>query len=636
MYKHFLSLLAFFCTLLSSYAQLKIEKPTLTSTNKAFAIVIDEESYLHTKDAVKVYQKAVESDGTPTYIISGTFARPDDVKKEILKLYKTKQSLEGVVFIGDIPIPVILNNSHRNQSGIASDRFYDDFSLNFEYVKQDDNQKLVHFYNLAISPSRLYPSIYSARIYYPKLRKEETYEALNSYLAKVSRMRRDNILDHVVTSTEAKFYSGCPIALKDELKAYKEYFPFLKKQVGDLKQLDFDANLIANEMYRKEVDLFFLRADSTPAFTHSAINRQITQPQYIFLDIDSAGAFNHFDYTAANYIFNSGNTIATWANSGSISKEGWSINAIGLLSYGVRLGHVHNLNLALGTHLFGDPTSHFRTLDTEKLNEKIASENNNTYWTNLIKKNNPTYQNLALSKLDSKGSDFSKTLLSEFNNSPYRTVRLQALYLLAACNNDDFATAVSKGLTDEYEMIAQQSANYAAKIGDTSLIAPLAYVSINDKSRLRVQQTVNKALDVFDKRLVEASLTQALRSSNRIGKEEEITAIRSSFSQKNASELALEKLLDKAAPTVERLAQLNLLRSGNYHEHIRSYLALIADKNETIELRVALTGIIGDFIYSRERNNIILNCQAILKTKIPKELKNEIGRTLMTLGYIYP
>lgn len=636
MYKHLLPLLAFICTLLSSYAQLKIEKPTLTSINKAFAIIIDEESYLHTKDAVKAYQKAVENDGIPTYIISGTFARPDEVKKEILKLHKTKQSLEGVVFIGDIPIPVILNNDLRDQSGIASDRFYDDFSLNFEYVKQDENQKIVHYYSLAVSPRRLNPSIYSARIYFPKLLKEEKYEALNSYLLKASRMRRDNILDHVVTSTTTDFYSGCPVALKDELKVYKEYFPFLKKQVGGLKQLDFDENLITNEMYRKEVDLFFLRADSIPTFTHPAINRQITQPQYIFLDVDSAGAFNQLGYSAANYIFNPGNTIATRANSGAISKEGWPINAIGLLSYGVRLGHVHNLNLELGTHLFGDPTSHFGTLDAEKLNEKITSENNNTYWTTLIKKNNPIYQNLALSKLDSKSPGFSKTVFSEFNNSPYRTVRLQALYLLAECNNGDFVNAVSKGLTDEYEMIAQQSASYAANIGDTALIAPLADLSINDKSRLRVQRRVTTALRVFDKHLVEASLTQTLLGSNRIHKEEEIAAIRSSFSQATATELALEKLLDKTIPTTERLEQLVLLRNGPHHEHITSYLALIADKNETIALRVALTNMLGDFIYSKERDNIIWTCQAILKTKIPKELRSEIGRTLMKLENISP
>lgn len=633
MYQYLLPTLFFMCAWLSTYAQLKIEKPTLTSSNKAFAIIIDEESYAHTLDAIKAYRKTIENDGIPTYIISGTFVRPDDVKKEILKLHKTKQSLEGVVFIGDIPIPMIQHGDIRTQAGIASDRFYDDFSLNFEYVKQDGEQKLIHYYNLTVSPNKLHPSIYSARIYYPSLNKEEAYEAMNSYLAKVSRMRRDNILDHFVTSTATNFYSGCPIALKDEIKAYKEYFPFLKKQVGGLKQLDFNANLITNEMYRKEVDLFLLQADSVPKFLHSGSNLQITQPQYIFLEMDSAGAFNHFDYTAAKCIFNPGSTVATRANSGSICKEKRSINEIGLLSYAVRLGHVHNLNLEIGTHLFGDPTFHFGTPDTEKLNEKITSENDTTYWTTLLKKNNPIYQNLALSRLDSKSAAFSTIVLSQFENSPYRTVRLQALNLLAASNSDVFVTAVSKGLTDEYEMIARQSASYAAKIGDTSLIAPLVYVLVNDKSRLQVQQFVATALEVFDRRLVETSLIQALENSNRLNKETEIADVTSSFSQMTVAEQALEKLLDKATPTTERLAQVTLLQDRNYHPYIAAYLTVVADKNEPTALRVALAGILGDFTYSNARNNIVMNCQAILKTRIPKELKSQIGQTITKLGY---
>ncbi|WP_164122513.1 hypothetical protein [Sphingobacterium sp. xlx-130] len=114
--------------------------------------------------------------------------------------------------------------------------------------------------------------------------------------------------------------------------------------------------------------------------------------------------------------------------------------------------------------------------------------------------------------------------------------------------------------------------------------------------------------------------------------ETEIADVISSFSQMTVTEQALEKLLDKADPTTERIAQITLLQDCNYHQYLTAYLTVVAGKNKPTELRAALTGILGDFTYSSARNNIVMNCQAILKTRIPKELKNQIGKTINKLN----
>lgn len=60
-----------------------------------------------TGGAVEAYRDALEADGLSTYIVSGNWKNPDEVKAEIIKLNKRKPVLEGVVFIGDIPVALI-------------------------------------------------------------------------------------------------------------------------------------------------------------------------------------------------------------------------------------------------------------------------------------------------------------------------------------------------------------------------------------------------------------------------------------------------------------------------------------------------------------------------------------------------
>lgn len=725
MHKLFLYI-GLYCTTLSvAVAQIKIEKPISKSANKAFAIFIDQTTYDKTEDAVRAYQKAVEADGLPTYIISGHFDKPDDVKKEIIKLYNTKQSLEGVVFVGDIPVPMIRNAQHMTtafkmnekkftfqESSVPSDRFYDDLNLNFDYIQEDPKEKHLHYYKLKeTSPQQLNPTIYSARIRYPKAKGGDAYRAINDYLLKVAHTRRDNVLDHMVAFTGAAYNSECLVAWKDDMKAYKEDFPYIAPQVNSLKQLNFRMDdfmkfKLFDEMQRKDVDILLMRKHGTPtkelinnapegksletrlealrrelysslrraqarqknvdslknvyskkyslspdffarlydnelikadstieanSSIHTQDLRSIhTHPLYVILDACYNGSFHENDYIAGHYIFNEGHTIAAQGNTRNVLQDKWTMNQVGLLSYGVRLGQVHNMNVTLENHLIGDPTFHFGTKDNEKLREKLNTADTK-YWTELLKKNDPIYQAIALRKIAESTTNYSSTLLEYFKTSPYRIVRLQALRLLAHYNNDDLTEAVKIGLTDEYEMIARQAAILAGRIGDKDLLAPLANAWVNDKSRQRVQYNIESNLRVFNKSDVLQAFTNALQESNRANKEQEIEDLNKQFARKDYSEVGFEKLMNKNTPIDERIDYARTVRNYNFHQHVDAYLSLINDKKEDTELRVVMAEALGWFNHSTAKAKIVTSCQNLLKTKLPKDLKAEIEQTIIRL-----
>lgn len=125
-----------------------------------------------------LYKKSIENDKLSAYILYDNWKNPDHVKNEIKKLYNLKPQLEGVILIGDIPIPMIRGAQHLTsafkldehnypwyKSSVPSDRFYEDFDLNFEYLGQDSVYFLYHYYQLTgYSPQKIQKEIYSARI----------------------------------------------------------------------------------------------------------------------------------------------------------------------------------------------------------------------------------------------------------------------------------------------------------------------------------------------------------------------------------------------------------------------------------------------------------------------------------------
>ena len=154
-----------------------VVKPTVKSKT-TFAIVVDQKSYDAAKAEIDAYRASVENEGLGTYLLIDDWKRPEPIREQLIKLHADKKApLEGCVLVGDIPIAMVRDAHHLSsafkmnpkmdwqRSSIPSDRYYDDFGLTFDYIKQDSVIADYHYVSLrADGDQYIMPDIYSARI----------------------------------------------------------------------------------------------------------------------------------------------------------------------------------------------------------------------------------------------------------------------------------------------------------------------------------------------------------------------------------------------------------------------------------------------------------------------------------------
>lgn len=249
------------------------------AANRGFAIVIDADSYSHAAEEVDAYARSIEQDGLKPIIIKDTSGNPDNIRKQLVKLYKDKKNpIEGAVFIGDIPIPMIRDAQHLtsafkmnqelypwDESSVPSDRFYDDFDLKFDYLKQDSANALYHYYSLrADSPQYLSPEIYSGRIKPVVDGSGNKYDLLKRYLAKIVRLRQENnIIDQLLFFSGHGYVSESIMARIDEKGAYLQNFPWMHTRRQGIDYIDHKRDRsvkgrLMSELQRRNLDIALL------------------------------------------------------------------------------------------------------------------------------------------------------------------------------------------------------------------------------------------------------------------------------------------------------------------------------------------------------------------------------------------
>ena len=155
----FLSTLFLISGILCTVAQTVINPGIKSKTT--FAIVVDSESYAQAKNAVDAYKKSIEADGLGAYMLIHTWKSPEEIRELLIKLHADpKAPLEGCVLVGDIPIPMLRDAQHLSsafkmdqrrdwkRSSIPSDRYYDDFGLEFKFLKQDSIVPAYFYFSL--------------------------------------------------------------------------------------------------------------------------------------------------------------------------------------------------------------------------------------------------------------------------------------------------------------------------------------------------------------------------------------------------------------------------------------------------------------------------------------------------------
>ena len=210
----------------------------------SFAIIIDQASYNACKTEVDAYKAILDSEGLPAVIVAGNWKTPDQVKDRILKLYKSKPRLEGIVLVGEIPVARVLGAQHFttafkmnqnrfpwNECSVPSDRFYDCFDLKFNYIKQDSLSSSWHYYWLSEEGmQQLRPTIYSARIKVPDDLcdgdNDRRFGLLRAYLQKVVAAHKEkNPFDKLIHFAGEGYNSDCLTAWRQYALVFGEYFP---------------------------------------------------------------------------------------------------------------------------------------------------------------------------------------------------------------------------------------------------------------------------------------------------------------------------------------------------------------------------------------------------------------------------
>ena len=224
----------------------QVETPAIKG-NSAFAVIVDNATYEKCRAELSLYKQTVESEGLPTLIVADEWATPEQVRAELLQL-KKEHNIEGCVFVGEIPIPMVQRAQHLTtafkmderkhpveECSVPSDRYYDDFDLVFDRMEEHPAQGLMHFYAMSpTSPQYIECDIYSARIK-PQGSNGDPYKQISAYLKKaVEEHKSKNEFDQFVSYTGHGSHSDSHVAWRSEQQIVNEQFGdrFLNRNNG--------------------------------------------------------------------------------------------------------------------------------------------------------------------------------------------------------------------------------------------------------------------------------------------------------------------------------------------------------------------------------------------------------------------
>lgn len=370
----------------------------------------------------------------------------------------------------------------------------------------------------------------------------------------------------------------------------------------------------------------------------------VSNPTFVMFDACYNGSFQDKDQIAGRYIFNPGSTLVVQGNTRNVLQDRWTIEMIGLLSHGIRVGQYNKLVATLEGHLIGDPTVRFAPISANTVSMDIMTKaDNRKYWNRLTKSKYPDIQSLALRMLAdcdfglSEGNEKARAatsamLLSTFRTSPFNTVRMEALKMLSRYGGEDFTEAVRLGLNDPYERIARSSADYAGRIGDVSLLPDIVRVLFEDEDRIRIQYQLNTSLFLFPKEKVIDEVHRYLSASNRMDKKAEmekaVGSIADNFAFRDRGDSVI---MDAKAKTDKRISAIRFLRNNPRTQSLDTYLAFLNDTSVPQNLRVLMAEALGWFDLSCRKADIRSFIRKMLVEGQPDELKEELLQTLERL-----
>ena len=391
--------------------------------------------------------------------------------------------------------------------------------------------------------------------------------------------------------------------------------------------LNDDSLLKADSIINAETDIF---ASDIQNFTPNS--------KVILFNACYNGSFHKSDNISAAYIFRTGNTLAVHGNSVNVLQDKWTIEQIGLLRHGVRIGTWAAMTNTLESHVSGDPTWRFAS-DYSDLNSLITVNNNPAYWKTMLAKNDPALQSLSLKKLvDIQGDKASSLLAETFNLSPFLNVRMQCLALLSDIGNSDYDKVILKALMDPYELIRRKAAEWIAKSGDDYYIEPLISLLLERPNDERVEYNIRKSLMQMDLKKVATEMKKQVNASGYLYNKEEYLQnwLEDIRRNENRAASTLITILDKRKPSEERVLAVRSIRNSTYHHLVPEFIKVAEDVSDDTDVRQNMIEALGWFVTSYQKEKIMDACNRIqINTQNNPVIQQEALQTSLRLQKWY-
>ena len=628
-----------------------------------FAIVVDAESRRQVAAELADYARAIEEvQGYRVYTVTDRWGVPDSLRQELQRLHSLRHSpIVGAVFVGDIPVPMVrdaqfLTSAFKMSqqqpwpdSSVPSDRFYDDFSLTFRFLKRDSLKPHLFYYTLTYEGSqRLHPDLFTGRIRPTDAGGTSRYEKLRRYLRKATdAKRRQEPLQSVLVYTGSGSLNESRPAHIDEQQALSEHFPQLADRPGAFSYMDygdepFIKRKLMNELMRADLSIALLHhhgdydtqylssrphlkaLDGVPdSVVKDSMNLTLKdfanygyRPncRVVLYDACYNAAFQNDDCIANEYIFQPGMTVAGIGGTVNVLQDKWPDRYMGLLAHGLTVGQLCQLCPELEMHVVGDPTFTFRP---EKSRGPTADE-----------------QCLRLLQKGRRLSDAQ--LLQTLRTSPFRLVRTQAFMLLQQRNSDHLVEAIEVAAADNFELLQRFAVNAIQKCGDPRLAPVLAQLIARNNTSARVAFNAKEVVQFLPKEAITAAVTHALDSmrpyvtwpDEYVGTRQEATARFAGRWAEEIGDLCAGKMTAKRA--LRQADFMKIYLAPWLAEDVARYTASLTGNDE---LQIALLWALGwhRLGYKHKAVSDIIE-QMTTDARLTEAVRHEAVRTLKRLS----
>ena len=656
------------------------------------AIVTDPATFDACKESVDRYAAAIRQyDGKDVLLLVAAWT-PERLR-DTLQLLHGKRRLEGAVLVGDIPVVMVRQAHHLctafkmdpkmpdKRSSVPSDRFYDDFGLRFEFIRQEDG---LWYYNLSPEGAqRVRCDIYTARIKPARTDPEHSFEELicefldRAAEAKLQREPLDRVFHFGGHGNSSERIN----ARIDEERAYYEQFG-LKEPAGQVRFLNYDEERYTRD--RLKAALADPEVDFAHLHTHGAVGAQyISKEPYTFMATEHMEYARIFlrdkmrsakDKTAAaarlqaNYSVPE-SWLAGWddpevTRRDSLKSASVDITLADLDGYkpaakvvlldacfnGAFLhpdyvaaryafGHGSRCMAVTGNSVniiqdhwknelagmlaagysVGEWSRHYMTLESHLFGDP-------TYRFQATAPRNP---DVTVCLKINNGRYSQAKCMELLRTSPYMNVRLEAFYFLMreAADIKLIDSAIRAGLNDSYEMLRRMAARYAENYGDPGLLDELARHYMDPQETSRVRYHLLNALSLYPADDVDAALRNAWNGIWPVSADFEASVKRICDGIRR-SDKELEALNDRHVNYKDRLFTIRHQRNACLPAAIDPLIEMVADEGADKSMRMDAAEALGWYTHSWRRQEIYdaLKAMTDLNPGVDEEVYRSIRR----------